>query len=182
MPYHTKIDLTGQKFGRLTVLSDSGKRVSGHVVWLCKCRCGRKRVKVISNNLRNGYSRSCGCLNKERMKALGKGHIKHRECKNSRLYTAWINMKRKCYNLNAINFDRYGGREVRICKEWLGNRGYINFRIWALNNGYSPGLHDFVIDLLAHRRNYYGPDNCQFLTRSESTKKRIQRKRKACGA
>jgi len=179
MPFRVKIDLTGQRFGRLTVLRDSGKRVSGHVVWVCRCKCGRKQVKVISSNLKNASTRSCGCLSKEQMRTLGRSRIKHGESHKSKLYITWTNLKRKCYNLNALNYDKYGGREIRVCKEWLSKQGYINFRAWALNHGYSQDLHDLVIDRLDHRRNYYGPENCLFLTKSESTKKRIQRKQRA---
>ena len=170
-----KIDLTGQRFGRLIVLKDSGKRIAhGHIIWLCKCSCG-KQVKVISGNLRNGYTRSCGCLKREQTKAMGKACIKHGEnSKNSRLYTAWINLKRKCYNPNALIYDKYGGRGVRICKEWLGKQGYINFRTWALNNGYPPSLRDFVIDRINIGGNY-DPNNCKWMTRSESTRKRLER-------
>ena len=97
-----KIDLTNQRFGRLNVIRDSKERAGyGHIIWLCKCSCG-KQVKVISGNLRYGHTRSCGCLNRERTKAMGKASLRHGEDQRSRLYTAWINLKRKCYNRNAI--------------------------------------------------------------------------------
>ena len=59
------IDLTGQKFGRLTVI----KRVENkgkETCWLCKCDCGNEII-VQSNNLKSGNSKSCGCLNKEHL-------------------------------------------------------------------------------------------------------------------
>lgn len=180
MPFRVKIDLTGQRFGHLTVLKDSGKRVSGHVVWVCKCRCGRKKVRVISNNLRSGYTRSCGCLNQEMMRTRGRLNIKHGESHKSRLYITWQNLKRKCYNPNALNYDKYGGRGIRICKEWLGKQGYINFRIWAIANGYTASFRDFVIDRI-NLRGGYCPTNCRFTTKSKIAK-RIWRKRRVCGA
>ena len=57
------IDLTGQKFGRLTVIEraeNRGKRVT----WLCKCECGNEIV-IIGGNLKNGSTKSCGCYKKE---------------------------------------------------------------------------------------------------------------------
>lgn len=56
------IDLVGNKYGRLTVVKDSGKRKSSkNVIWECKCDCGNKTY-VESGNLKNGNVRSCGCL------------------------------------------------------------------------------------------------------------------------
>lgn len=160
-----KIDLTNQRFGRLIVLRDSGKRIAhGHIIWLCKCSCG-KQVKIISGNLRNGYTRSCGCLKREQTKAMGKASLRHGENDKSRLYIAWINLKRKCYNPNAINYKNYGGKKVRVCREWLDRKiGYLNFKTWALNNGYSPGLRYYLISQ-KDRRKHFSPDNCQISSR-----------------
>ena len=60
-----KLDLTGQRFGRLVVIRDTGERKIGQgVFWECKCDCGE--ISVVSRlNLRNGHAKSCGCLNKE---------------------------------------------------------------------------------------------------------------------
>lgn len=53
------MDLTGQRFGMLTVLHRSEKPASV-VVWTCRCDCG-KTVDVAANNLRSGHTVSCGC-------------------------------------------------------------------------------------------------------------------------
>ena len=62
-----KIDLTGQVFGRLTVLEDDGTRtIGGAVKWKCVCSCPNKTiVHVHSQALRYGKTKSCGCLNRE---------------------------------------------------------------------------------------------------------------------
>lgn len=63
MHYNT-IDLTGKKFGKLTVLAISDERGKrNQVKWICKCDCGKKHV-VTGESLRNGKSKSCGCLKK----------------------------------------------------------------------------------------------------------------------
>ena len=59
-----RIDLTGQTFGRLTVIEENGKNKNGSIKWRCKCECGNE-VTVIGTNLRNGNTTSCGCLQKE---------------------------------------------------------------------------------------------------------------------
>lgn len=62
-----KIDLTGQRFGRLVVVSESAERRSSEVMWECKCDCGHvKNVRGLS--LRKGITKSCGCLSKEKSK------------------------------------------------------------------------------------------------------------------
>ena len=73
-------------------------------------------------------------------------------------------MKARCYSLNFKSYARYGGRGVRVCKEWLDA---ATFMVWAEANGFKPGL---TIDRIDNDGNYE-PGNCQFITRSENTKK-----------
>lgn len=66
-----KIDLTGQKYNRLTVIKESSKRdSSGCVMWECQCDCGNITY-ASSNALRSNHKRSCGCLNKEQAAEIG---------------------------------------------------------------------------------------------------------------
>ena len=164
-----KIDLTGQKFNRLTVIKDLKKRTkNGHAVWLCHCICGNLS-EVCSDRLRSGNTQSCGCLSRERM---GKGKnnpsfkhgdaIKHRE---SRLYRIWTGMKARCCNPNKKNYRWYGERGISICNEW--KHDFLAFKEWALVSGYQIPL---TIDRKNSNGNYK-PSNCQWLTRSENTKK-----------
>lgn len=60
----TKIDLTGQRFGRLVVVEDSEERSQRNVIWVCLCDCGNQ-TKVSSRALRGGDTMSCGCLHSE---------------------------------------------------------------------------------------------------------------------
>ena len=57
-------DLTGQRFGRLSVIRATDERRHRHIVWECKCDCGNT-VYVVTGSLLNGVSQSCGCLRKE---------------------------------------------------------------------------------------------------------------------
>ena len=57
-------DLTGQKFGRLTVLYKNGTDKSGHLIWHCKCDCDNE-VDVLATNLIQQYTQSCGCIHSE---------------------------------------------------------------------------------------------------------------------
>ena len=62
-----KIDLAGQRFGRLLVLYECGRAKSGDVLWKCRCECGNECV-VSSTNLKNQHTQSCGCLHRDRMR------------------------------------------------------------------------------------------------------------------
>lgn len=56
------IDLTGQKFGRLTVVKRAPNKGT-HACWWCRCNCGNsKLIPVIGTHLRTGNTKSCGCL------------------------------------------------------------------------------------------------------------------------
>ena len=57
-------DLTGQKFGRLTVIDYYGSNKNGRALWTCKCDCGNTKV-IVGNSLLNKLTFSCGCYNKE---------------------------------------------------------------------------------------------------------------------
>lgn len=63
-----KEDLEGERFGLLTVISDSGERKSGRVVWICECQCGEK-TKAVTGQLKNGHKKSCGCIRGSHLRA-----------------------------------------------------------------------------------------------------------------
>lgn len=106
-------DLTGLVFSRLTVLSSAGKyRLSGHL-WNCICSCGNTSV-VHAKSLKNGTSKSCGCLRKE----LSGMRAKRHGMKGTRVYASWGSMLSRCRNKNATGYERYGGRGIDVCKRW----------------------------------------------------------------
>lgn len=151
------IDLTGQKFNRLTILEYKGASK-----WLCKCDCG-KEIIVASNNLKNGHTKSCGCLKIEKS-------IKHGYSK-TRLYTAYINMKRRCMK----TCKTHGGRGITICEEWINKEnGFNNFVEWSLKNGFDKnktGL-ECSLDRINNNGNYK-PSNCRWTdikTQSRNTR------------
>ena len=59
-----KIDMVGQVYGRLTVIKEVGRNKQSRVLWLCRCECGKERT-IAGTTLRQGITRSCGCLNRE---------------------------------------------------------------------------------------------------------------------
>ena len=154
------VDLSGQRFGRLVIICMTKKRNQGAVIWKCQCDCG-KITNVRSNSLRQGLTRSCGCLQKEMVAQIGISHRTHgdaRRGKKTRLYWVWRSMKERCFNPNSISYKYYGGRGIKVCNEWLNS--YANFRDWALTNGY---VNNLTIDRIENDGNYE-PNNCQWIT------------------
>lgn len=73
------IDLTGQRFGRLTVVQRSNyphSQTNGQALWDCLCDCGRSHM-VFSGQLRTGRTKSCGCLRADKARTLINRNNRH---------------------------------------------------------------------------------------------------------
>lgn len=136
------IDISGQRFGRLTVSS----WISG-VRWLCVCDCGAECV-VAKSNLHSGAQESCGCLRLERLRAAITTHGESR--KTSPEYRAWLAMRTRCNNKTRKQFYDYGGRGIAMHQRWdsfvlfledIGRRPSVHHSLDRINNhkGYEPG-------------------------------------------
>lgn len=147
-------DLTGEKFGKLTVIGfDSYKNIgnstSRSAHWKCQCECGNM-VMLDTSSLKYNGRKTCGCSQKSTNGLYG-----------SRLYKIWTGMKQRCFNPNDTQYQNYGGRGIIICDEWRND--FTSFFNWATNNGYKEGL---TIDRENVNGNYE-PTNCRWATQKE---------------
>lgn len=111
------IDLTGDTFGRWTVLQCTGRRPDasgkplGATLWKCLCSCGATKENVNYGALVGGTSQSCGCGRTEVLKLRAKKHGDS----NCQAYRAWQQAKDRCFNRNRPSWNHYGGRGITMC-------------------------------------------------------------------
>ena len=149
------IDITGQKYNKLTVVRLYEKK-GGIARWLCKCDCGKETI-VRGKNLKIGAVKSCGCLAHETKPALTHGMSR------SRIYSIYCGIKSRCKNKNDKAYRNYGERKISICKEW--DEDFLCFYKWAIENGYNDNLTIERIDVDGN----YEPKNCKWIKIKEQS-------------
>lgn len=168
------IDITGQRFGRLTVLRKGPTRPGkmGGSNWICICDCGNETMTV-GSQLRKGSTKSCGCLAKEWSTRLGGNpdfiakraakQIKHGHKRKNAVsveYKTWLGMKRRCYDEKYKDYATWGGRGIRVCDRWNNS-----FEAFLEDMGPRPSS-KHSIDRLDSNLDY-SPGNCRWATMQE---------------
>lgn len=157
-------EMIGKRFGRLVVLDRVEDYISPssnrhHPKYRCRCDCGNIK-DVLKQSLVHGLTVSCGCYHKEMATERGKKNATHGQT-NTRLYHIWTTMRARCYYKGNNRYERYGGRGIKVCDDWLTFDG---FSAWAYPAGYDPDAPRGECTLDRKDLNGdYCPDNCRWV-------------------
>lgn len=164
-------DLTGMKFGYLTVLEYKPyKNKNNRTIpkWLCRCDCG-KLTEVIKHNLINGHTVSCGCARNIRK-------VKHNMSK-TRFHAIWCGMKNRCNNKNVKAYPNYGGRGIKVCEEWYDFKNFMNDMYSSyLEHIDKFGEKETTLDRIDNNKEY-SKNNCKWSTNKEQSLNRRSNKK-----
>ena len=150
------IELTGAKFGKLTVLKKAGINKHRQTIWQCICDCG-ENTKTTTYYLRSGHTTSCGCVQKN---MLGNNTRKH-GMSGTKTYSVWQHMLRRCLDSKDKCYESYAARGITVCKRWL------TFENFLADMGERPA--GLSIDRKNNNGNYE-PGNCRWATPKEQSR------------
>ena len=164
------IDVTGNRYGRLLVISFVSSSKSGSK-WLCLCDCGTKKV-VSGAHMKNGSIKSCGCLRKERvLESLRKYKVNGGNRQKDPRYKRYYAMLARCDAQLATGKGKlnYQSKGIEVCPEW--KESFDNF---CRDMGDCP--EGFELDRIDNTKGY-SPDNCRWVERSVNQfNKRLSKK------
>lgn len=152
------MDIVGMQFNYLKVLEFYGRNKHKKKLYKCYCtRCGNEKI-MIGTEVKNGYSKSCGCLNKV-------SHSKKHGMTGTLIYNKWKGMKQRCYNSNYDFYSAYGGRGIKVCDEWKDD-----FMQFYKDMGDVP-FEGAELDRI-NNDDDYKPSNCRWVSHEENSNNR----------
>ena len=152
--HYNRESMEGKTFGRLLVVSRNGSDRAGFR-YLCECSCGAVKT-VRGSSLRNGSTKSCGCLNLDKLTKHG--------MTDTPTYMSWISARARCRYKKSISYPYYGGKGIDICDRW-----YDSFENFLKDMGERP--EGTTLDRIEGSKDYY-PENCRWATLVEQSSNR----------
>jgi hypothetical protein len=155
-----RLIVIGEIFGRWTVKEYWGANKYHNKFWICVCECGTEK-RVGQGVLRNGQSKSCGCLQAEN---LVKRLTKHGRSRDP-IYSVWRQMIQRCNNNKNTAYPKYGGRGIKIEDDrWLKFENFLE------DMGDRPTA-KHSIDRINNYKGYC-KENCRWATPSQQVANR----------
>ncbi len=154
----------GSKIGNRRIIERLPERKNGYVIYIVECVCGEKS-KVSGSYLRQYPNRLCRNCSLKLKNKKGEEHYAHKHGLASRIhgkkriYHIWIAMRERCNNPNAKQYKDYGGRGIKICKEW------DDVSVFSKDMGERPSLRH-TLDRIDNDKGY-SKDNCRWATYEE---------------
>ncbi len=138
-----KQNLVGQTFNRLHVVSIHHRNERGRAFYFCLCVCGKEKI-IDGRSLKSGVTKSCGCLNVEKISRV---NFKHGQSNKSPEYAAWKNARNRCNNPHSPDYPGWGGRGIKMCSGWgnfesfLIDLGKKPSKIYSINRINNDGMY-----------------------------------------
>lgn len=159
--YRPKKQLSGQRFGFLTAVRP-GPRIGNHAAWICVCDCDEtKELNIREFFLTKGRQKSCGCHQYDGLKVR---NVKH-DMSRTREYRIWLGIRRRCNDPKHPGYKNYGGRGIRICKEYDDS-----FEVFFKEVGFCPKPH-YTVDRI-NNGGHYEPGNVHWVSMKRNMRNR----------
>ena len=146
-----RIDITNQKFHRLTAIRFSSMSDNYGQLWVFRCDCGNEKI-ISVHDAKRGHTKSCGCYNREKNTTHGRS--------SHPMFVIWKTIRARCYNEKSKDYDRYGGRGITMCDEWKDS-----FERFYSDMGDRPSK-EYSIDRIDNE-GIYSLSNCRWSTNKE---------------